>query len=48
VAAAEAAGARGILVPTKRTLPEEIRAARQVATDLTHAVRLAMKEEVAT
>jgi histidinol-phosphate phosphatase family protein len=48
VAAAEAAGARGILVPTDRTLPEEIRAARQVATDLTHAVKLAMKEEVAT
>jgi histidinol-phosphate phosphatase family protein len=48
VAAAEAAGARGILVPTARTRAEEILSARQVATDLTDAVELAMNEEVST
>lgn len=48
VAAAEAAGARGILVPTARTRPEEVRTARLVAANLTDAVELAMNEEVAT
>ncbi|MGK8525199.1 HAD-IIIA family hydrolase [Nocardia asteroides] len=45
VAAAMAAGARAILVPTARTRPEEVRHARREATvarDLTEAVRLAM------
>lgn len=43
--AAEAAGARGILVPTAKTCPEEVRRAHReamVARDLTEAVRLAM------
>jgi histidinol-phosphate phosphatase family protein len=38
VAAAEAAGARGILVPTPVTLPAEVAAAPEVAPDLTTAV----------
>jgi histidinol-phosphate phosphatase family protein len=45
VAAAEAAGARGILVPTGRTLPEEVDRARRnavLAHDLGEAVRLAL------
>ncbi|WP_432420733.1 HAD-IIIA family hydrolase [Nocardia farcinica] len=45
VGAALAAGARAILVPTDRTLPEEVERARReaaVAGDLTEAVRLAM------
>ncbi|MFI6043852.1 HAD-IIIA family hydrolase [Nocardia sp. NPDC051321] len=45
VAAAISAGARAILVPTARTLPEEVRRAQHeaaVAQDLTEAVRLAM------
>jgi histidinol-phosphate phosphatase family protein len=42
VDAAAAAGARGILVPTARTRPEEIRDAREVAPDLTTAVELAL------
>jgi hypothetical protein len=44
VAAAEAAGARGILVPTDRTLPDEVDRARRagnLARDLDDAVRLA-------
>ncbi|MEO3810632.1 HAD-IIIA family hydrolase [Sphaerisporangium sp. B11E5] len=36
--AARAAGARGILVPTPVTLPEEVAAAPEVAADLTAAV----------
>jgi histidinol-phosphate phosphatase family protein len=43
--AALAAGARAILVPTRRTLPEEVAAARArgaVATDLCEAVNLAL------
>jgi histidinol-phosphate phosphatase family protein len=44
VEAARAAGARGILVPTARTLPAEIRNAPEVAADLTAAVRLALHE----
>jgi D-glycero-D-manno-heptose 1,7-bisphosphate phosphatase len=39
VAAARAAGARGILVPTAHTRPEETAAARHVAADLVSAVR---------
>ncbi|MFI6368032.1 HAD-IIIA family hydrolase [Nocardia sp. NPDC050630] len=45
VTAATSAGARGILVPTARTRPEEVHRARQEATvahDLAEAVRLAM------
>jgi histidinol-phosphate phosphatase family protein len=40
VEAARAAGARGILVPTPRTLPEEIADATEVASDLGAAVDL--------
>ncbi|TKG71561.1 HAD-IIIA family hydrolase [Prauserella endophytica] len=46
VEAATAAGAKGILVPTPRTLPGEVEHARReaaVAPDLTSAVRLAME-----
>ncbi|WP_027941884.1 HAD-IIIA family hydrolase [Amycolatopsis taiwanensis] len=42
VLAAEGAGARGILVPTAKTRPEEVQRAQLVARDLTEAVRLAM------
>jgi HAD superfamily hydrolase (TIGR01662 family) len=42
VTAAAAAGARGILVPNGRTRPAEIRAAAQVAPDVTAAVELAL------
>lgn len=42
VLAAEAAGARGILVPTARTRPEEIQRATTVARGLGEAVGLAM------
>lgn len=41
VAAAHAAGARAVLVPTPRTLPGEVRDAPAVAADLPSAVRLA-------
>jgi histidinol-phosphate phosphatase family protein len=44
VEAARAAGARGILVPTERTLPEEIEASREVASDLGAAVDLLLGE----
>jgi hypothetical protein len=40
--AARAAGARGILVPTGRTRPEEVAAAPEVARDLLEAVDLAL------
>ena len=40
VEAAEAAGARGVLVPTDITLPEEVAAAPEVAEDLASAVDL--------
>jgi len=40
VEAARAAGARGVLVPTARTRPEEIAAAAEVAPDLVAAVAL--------
>jgi histidinol-phosphate phosphatase family protein len=42
IEAARAVGARGILVPTARTLPAEIRNAPEVAADLTAAVGLAL------
>jgi HAD superfamily hydrolase (TIGR01662 family) len=42
VRAAEAAGARGVLVPTAQTLPEEVERAPLVARDLAHAVRLVL------
>ena len=42
IEAARAVGARGILVPTARTLPAQIRNAPEVAADLTAAVRLAL------
>ena len=45
VEAAAAAGARGILVPTRRTRPEEILRAREVAPDLAGAVDLILGEE---
>ncbi|MFF7213028.1 HAD-IIIA family hydrolase [Streptomyces sp. NPDC008238] len=42
VAAADAAGAHGVLVPTPATRPEEIRAARDTAVDLRGAVRMVL------
>lgn len=42
VEAARAAGARGILVPTPVTLPEEVAAAPEVASDLAAAVDLVL------
>ncbi|WP_079144321.1 D-glycero-alpha-D-manno-heptose-1,7-bisphosphate 7-phosphatase [Streptomyces agglomeratus] len=42
VAAARAAGARGVLVPTPVTRPEETAAARETAADLLGAVRLVL------
>lgn len=42
VDAARAAGARAVLVPTRRTRPEEIRDAYQVAPDLITAVELVL------
>jgi histidinol-phosphate phosphatase family protein len=42
VQAASAAGARGVLVPTEHTRPEEVAAAPQVARDLAEAVRTAL------
>ncbi|MFC3979172.1 D-glycero-alpha-D-manno-heptose-1,7-bisphosphate 7-phosphatase [Streptosporangium jomthongense] len=43
VEAARAAGARGILVPTPVTLPEEVAAAPEVAADLPGAVERALR-----
>ena len=40
VEAARAAGARGVLVPTPHTRPEEVAAATEVAADLGEAVEL--------
>jgi histidinol-phosphate phosphatase family protein len=48
VAAAEAAGARGVLVPTARTRPEEVLRAARVAENLADAVNLVMIEEGTT
>lgn len=45
MAAAKAAGARGILVPTARTLNPEIAAAAEVASDLVEAVEMALTPE---
>ena len=42
VTAAATAGARGILVPTARTLRQEIRSAREVAPNITTAVDLSL------
>lgn len=42
VGAALAAGARGVLVPTARTLPEEVAAAPHVCRDLLSAARLVL------
>ncbi|GAA2406348.1 hypothetical protein GCM10010420_37850 [Streptomyces glaucosporus] len=42
VGAARAAGALGVLVPTPVTLPEEVRDAPMVASDLLAAVRIAL------
>jgi histidinol-phosphate phosphatase family protein len=46
VTAAAAAGARGILVPTGRTLCQEVQAAAEVAPDLAAAVELALSGRV--
>jgi histidinol-phosphate phosphatase family protein len=46
ITAAAAAGARGILVPTARTLSQEIRAAPEVAPGITAAVELALSGRV--
>jgi HAD superfamily hydrolase (TIGR01662 family) len=46
ITAATAAGARGILVPTPRTLRQEIVAAHEVAPDLAAAVELALSGRV--
>lgn len=43
VEAAHAAGARGILVPTPETLPHEVWAAPEVASDLGAAVNMALR-----
>jgi HAD superfamily hydrolase (TIGR01662 family) len=45
VEAARAAGARGVLVPTPRTRPEEVEAAPEVAMDLGAAVDLILGED---
>lgn len=47
LAAAKAAGARGVLVPTAVTRPEEIRSAREVAPDLVAAVTLLLAGDLA-
>ena len=46
LAAAEAAGARAILVPTDRTRKEEIETARVVSGDLAHAVRTVLSGNI--
>ena len=46
VEAARAAGARGVLVPTAATLPEEVAAAPEVAPDLAAAVDLLLRDVV--
>ncbi|WP_425348286.1 D-glycero-alpha-D-manno-heptose-1,7-bisphosphate 7-phosphatase, partial [Streptomyces palmae] len=48
LAAARAAGARGVLVPTPVTRPAETAAARELAPDLLGAVRLVLGESPAT
>jgi beta-phosphoglucomutase-like phosphatase (HAD superfamily) len=44
VEAAHAAGARGVLVPTPQTRPDEVAAAPEVAPDLDAAVDLLLAE----
>ena len=46
VLAARAAGARGVLVPTPATLPEEVEAAPDTAPDVLTAVRRLLAESV--
>jgi phosphoglycolate phosphatase-like HAD superfamily hydrolase len=46
ITAAAAARARGILVPTDRTLRPEIEAATEVASDITAAVELALSGRI--
>ncbi|MDP9006307.1 MAG: HAD-IIIA family hydrolase [Actinomycetota bacterium] len=46
VAAARAAGARGVLVPTSATRPAEVAAAPEVARDLMAAVELLLADRV--
>ena len=48
VEAARAAGARGVLVPTERTRPEEVAAAAEVVRDLASAVDLLLDGRRAT
>lgn len=48
VEAARAAGARGVLVPTAVTRPEEVKEADATAADLVEAVRLALDRAVPT
>jgi histidinol-phosphate phosphatase family protein len=48
VEAARAAGARGVLVPTARTRPEEVRRAESVAASLVDAVDLVLTERETT
>ncbi len=48
VGAARSAGARAVLVPTSRTLREEIDAAPQIAPDLTAAVDMLLGSPAAT
>ncbi|GAA2493715.1 D-glycero-alpha-D-manno-heptose-1,7-bisphosphate 7-phosphatase [Streptomyces gobitricini] len=43
--AARAAGARGVLVPTARTLPEEVASAPHVCEDLLSAVRHVLRDD---
>lgn len=43
VEAAAAAGARGVLVPNERTLPDEVEAARETAPDLFKAVEMLLR-----
>jgi histidinol-phosphate phosphatase family protein len=45
VAAARAAGARAVLVPTAQTRPDEVAAAEHVAPDLLAAVELILRQE---
>jgi len=46
VEAAEAAGARSVLIPTPSTLPSEVARAREVAPDLASAVALLLGDRI--
>lgn len=48
IEAAEAAGARSVLVPTPQTLPSEVARAREVAPDLGSAVDRLLGDRIAT